>query len=970
MAVTRTPTGPETGHQPWTTRAGSVAAWVRQQLTTAEGKKRAVGLALFVCILAFFFAFNRLTKLDTVGQDLEAVSGTEIQCFQGFCIERDPGVGFLERWLAFSLTYLRLVSVGMTFAFVTAGLAEAFLFPPGGGTWFGSGGVFTRTIKGLAIGPVVNLCSACVVPVSSTLYRKAGPEGALALVHGSATLNIPAVVMSFFVFTPILGSSRVVLAAIAALLIGPLVGAVVRRAGAGAVPQPEVTLVPPQVGNPPTTSELAWRGQPLEMVPWGPVLAQGFRDWAKATIGYVVRLAPLMIVAGFASGLAIQWLSPETVSSYLGDHVLGVVLAATFGLLVNVPLLFEIPLVALLMLLGMGTAPGATLLFAAAAGGPMTFWGLGRLMPKLATVTFAGATWGLGVLGGLLVLGFVTWVWNDPNTVRIATARGGATASLPQAPIVVLPKPVFADVTEAAGLNFLNQKGVTDALDVGGGAVIFDFNNDGFDDIFLANGEGGAHALYRNNGDGIFTDVASAAGLADLPGEGNGGCAADYDNDGHVDLYVTRYGPNQLVRNRGDGTFLPVTSVAGVAGSGSARSMGCAWGDYDGDGWIDLIVVRHTRARELPNWREGSLSREMRESKEFLEAFDPLLLYRNNGDGTFTNVTHLLGDASQPSLRGYLGNVWGTGFQPIWADFNNDRRPDLYIVNDFGHTVQPNVLWRNDGPGADGAWHFTDVSAKSRAGVSMFGMGVAVGDYNNDGSLDLYMTNIGDNVLLRNNGDGTFARAERGAQVGLGRLGLFLRVTWGAVFFDFDNDGDEDLYVVSGHLGHSPITVQNLSMQPNALLRNEGHGTFVDVSLRSGANDPGIGRGGFFLDFNNDGCLDLLVTNLRERPKLFHNVCDSGNNWLTIKLQGTASNRDGIGARIQIVAGGTSRIREVAAGSSQMGQNMLAAHFGLGSASVVDSVTVRWPSGRVQTLNQVHANQRLTITEPAGGGNT
>ena len=372
----------------------------RDLFRTPVAKKRAVGLVLFVVILGLFFSFNRFPKLDIVDEDLDAVSGAEVQCFQGFCLERDHATGFLSRWWGFSITYLRLVTMGMTFAFLIAGLAEAFLFPQGTGHMLRSGGALGRTFKGLAVGPVMNLCSACIVPVSAAYQRRGGGiEGAIAMVQGSATMNIPSLAMVFMVFTPLMGFSRLILAVMGALLIGPIVAMTVAKAGERADGPPEDPEVPVPV--------------PQEVSSWAEVLSEASRDWAKATRGYLVRIGPVMIVAGFASGLVIQWITPETVSTYLGNDLTGIAIAATFGLLINVPLLFEIPLVALLLLLGIGVAPAATLLFtaaAAAAAGPITFWGLSKVMPRQAIATFATATWVLGAIGGVAVLGLALLV--------------------------------------------------------------------------------------------------------------------------------------------------------------------------------------------------------------------------------------------------------------------------------------------------------------------------------------------------------------------------------------------------------------------------------------------------------------------------------------------------------------------------------------------------------------------------------
>ena len=374
-------------------------------LATSVGKKRFVGLVLLVAIVVLFLSFNRFPKLDAVGADLDAVSAPEVQCFQGFCIEREPGQSLFSRWWVFSVTYLRLVALGMTFAFVVAGLAEAFLFPPGSNRDVFSGRTLRQTATGMAIGPVMNLCSACIVPVSSAFQRRGiGIAGSIAMVQSSATMNIPALAMVFFVFSPLLGFSRLFLAIIGAVLIGPIVVMAMRRKREEE--QPWVSVETPDSVQ-----------EPMEEG-WGPALREAFRDWAKSSIGYLLRLGPIMVVAGFGSGLAIQWISPEVVPEYLGNDVYGVIIAATFGLLINVPLLFEIPLVALLLLVGMGTAPAATLLFTAAAGGPITFWGLAKVMPKRAVGAFAAATWILGAIGGLAVMGIGALVWEDSGGLQ------------------------------------------------------------------------------------------------------------------------------------------------------------------------------------------------------------------------------------------------------------------------------------------------------------------------------------------------------------------------------------------------------------------------------------------------------------------------------------------------------------------------------------------------------------------------
>ena len=901
-------------------------------LVTAVSKKRAVGIVLFLIILGLFLAFNRIPKLDAVGVDLAIVESPNVQCFQGFCIERDPGTSFLSRWWTFSLTYFRLVAIGMTFAFVVAGLAESFLFTAARGVGFQSGGILGRTVRGMAAGPVMNLCSACVVPVSAAFQRRAGIEGAIAMVQGSATMNIPALAMVFFVFTPLLGLSRLMLAVIGALILGPLVALTLRgERSEGPEPVEQMALADEQ-----------------ERAEWMPVMREAFGDWFRATAGYVLRMGPIMLAAGALSGLVIQWISPDTVSRYFGNDLSGVAIAATVGLLINVPLLFEIPLVALLLGLGMGTAPAATLLFAAAAGGPVTFWGLAKVMPRRAVAVFASATWGLGILGGVAVLLAGVFLWEDAGL-----------RSEPGVAEVVDEAASFTAVAEAAGVDFDHVAHETEMFPLGGGVVVLDFDGDGLHDVYAVNSVG-ANVLYRNNGDSTFTETAVAAGVDDPDGRGNGGCAADYDNDDDQDLFVTNYGPSRLFRNEG-GSFADVTVDAGVHYPGDAfRNTGCAWGDYDRDGFVDLVFVRHLYESH----------RRLFQTRDFLDAIGRLVLFRNNGDGTFTDTTGLLGalEPTDPAYYAQTGNLWGAGFQPGWADLDNDGDLDLYVVNDLGTEVQPNVLWRNDGAADDGSWTFTDVSRGSGADSAIFGMGLAVGDYDLDGHLDMFVTNIRDNVLLRNDGTGlSFEDAARDAGARVGLIGRRARVAWGAFMFDYDNDGDEDIYLASGYLRADNVTVgaaANPEEQPNVLLRNEGDGTFVDVSAASGADDPGVGRGAVYLDYDNDGCLDIFVVNLGQRATLLRNMCDTERAWLAVKPVGTSSNRDGIGARVTVVVDGASQIREIAAGSSQMGQNMLEAHFGLGAADTVDSVTVAWPSGKVTRLTDVAANQRITVQEP------
>ena len=534
-------------------------------------------------------------------------------------------------------------------------------------------------------------------------------------------------------------------------------------------------------------------------------------------------------------------------------------------------------------------------------------------------------------------------------------------APFPTAEVTGTPgRPLFADVTEAAGIVFHHHEDLSEMQPVGAGVLVFDYNGDGLHDAYLTDSLG-PNALFRNNGDGTFTDVAWQAGVADADGHSNGGCSADYDNDGDQDLYVTNHGPSRMFRNEGDGTFTDISGGSGVVDPDpTLKSTGCAWGDYDRDGLLDLVVVRHFRELTSRTLVQGAFHEEVRS----------LVLYRNAGGGGFTDETELLGHTVRPSRSRYgdpLGNLWGAGFQPGWLDYDDDGDPDLYVANDWGTFTNPNVLWRNDGPADDGSWLFVDVSEESGAGVAIEAMSVTVGDYNLDGRFDVFVTNVGASVLLQGDGERfENVSAEAGTEVAM--IGVEKRVTWGSAFLDYDNDGLEDLYIVSGFLKPT-INPQNaplyMKRQHNKLLRNRGDSTFEDVSARSGADDPGVGRGLAYLDMDEDGCLDLLVGNLGGHAKLFRNICRNENSWLVVSLVGTHSNRDGIGARISLEAGGRTQLREVSGGRSFMGQHMRPAHFGLGTVSKVGRLTVRWPNGIVQTLTDVPANRRVIVTEPS-----
>ena len=517
---------------------------------------------------------------------------------------------------------------------------------------------------------------------------------------------------------------------------------------------------------------------------------------------------------------------------------------------------------------------------------------------------------------------------------------------------------VFTDVTESAGISFVHRELPGRMMPIGAGVVVLDFDGDGWDDLYFSNTNGANH-LYHNTGEGGFEEVGIKAGVDDAGGEGNGGCAADYDNDGDIDLYVTNFGPSRLFENNGDRTFADVTVASGLDdGELVLRSTGCAWGDYDGDGYADLVVTRHL----------NEFNPELLMKKDFYGSVGGMSLFHNLEGARFEETTALLGDTSGPAagLDVLYGNIWGAGFQPSWLDYDDDGDADLLVINDFGQDIQPNVLWRNDGADGSGGWTFTDVSLYTGIDVPMYGMGLAVGDPNGDGLVDLFVTNIKNNVLFsRLATTPTFEDTAKDSRATVGMIDNLLRVAWGTMFFDYDNDADEDLYVVSGYLGGDPDVIPaNPVEQPNVLLRNDGSGRFEDVSTGSGAHDPGVGRGSAYLDYDGDGCLDVVVGNFGQAGRLFRNECADGNHWLRVHLQGKASGTDGLGAKIEVTTGGKTQVRKVVSGASFMGQNMLDSHFGIGEADVIESVTVYWPSGKVEERTGVEPNRIITFVEP------
>ena len=557
-----------------------------------------------------------------------------------------------------------------------------------------------------------------------------------------------------------------------------------------------------------------------------------------------------------------------------------------------------------------------------------------------------------------------------PRLILCCALTAGQTVALGQASNNLGVK--FVNVARQAGITAKTiygdeHKNKYLLETTGSGAAFIDYDNDGWQDIFLVSGTRLAglpvnqlptNRLYHNNGDGTFTDVTEKAGLIHT-GWGQGVCVGDYDNDGYDDLFISGYGKNVLYHNNGNGTFTEVAEKAGVANNRTRWGSGCAFLDYDHDGYLDLFVASYIdfdpKTAPLPETGPCLYKGVMVACGPPGLAGGVNTLYHNNGDGTFTDVSEKAGITK-------TNGIYGLGV--LVADFDNDGWPDIYVADDSA----PAVLYHNNKNGT-----FTDIGVEAGCAFSIdgkpqAGMGVTAGDYDHDGWLDIFKTNFaGDtSTLYHNTGKAVFDDVTFQAGIGVNTRWL----GWGCGFVDVDNDGWLDIFLVNGHVYPEveKLTTEAGYAQRKVLYRNLHNGRFEDVSEKVGGAiiETTPARGCAFGDYNNDGNIDILINPINAVPELLRSESTNQNNWIKIKTVGVKSNRDGIGARIKCTTEDGSQIDEVRSGGSYYSQNDLRVHFGLGKNMRVKALEVHWPSGQVDTLTNVAANQLIYVKEGSG----
>jgi enediyne biosynthesis protein E4 len=533
------------------------------------------------------------------------------------------------------------------------------------------------------------------------------------------------------------------------------------------------------------------------------------------------------------------------------------------------------------------------------------------------------------------------------------------------------PPAWFVNVAPQAGVQMDNVNGDLNTKKyiietTGSGVAIIDYDRDGWPDIYLVNGDTldrsekhpSGH-LYHNNRDGTFSDVTLRSGLT-ASGWGQGACVGDYDNDGFDDLYVTYYGSNRLYHNEHNGTFKEVAATGGVAGSGGEWGSGCAFVDYDRDGKLDLVVANYVHFDVKTSPKPGEGQRCIWKGVPVMcgpRGLDstPNVLYHNLGGGRFANVSKTSG--IEKTTGHYCLGV-------STLDYNRDGWPDIYVACDS----TPSILYRNN---KDGTFTDIAVDASvafDEDGREQAGMGATIGDFNGDGLPDIFKTNFSDDTssLYQNNGDGTYSSKIFDAGLGLNTQYL----GWGVMFFDMDNDGWPDILIANGHV-YPEVDTAHLGAsykEPRLVYWNQGNGKFKDIrrSAGPGPAEPESSRGLAIADFWNDGRISATINNSGAKPMLLVNQAANTNHWVGIRVEGVQSNRDGIGASVRVSAGSKSWVQEVRSGSSYLSSSDLRLHFGIGAAIKIDKVEIEWPSGRKESFSPPPVDRIVSFKEGTG----
>ena len=1072
-------------------------------VSAVSRRRQALGLALLGLLAGALLVFGQWPALDAVRSEVSEVGASKEECFQGVCMEIEVETSLFSDWLETSLIYLRVAAAGVIAAAVAFALSRALLFTD------------ARPKRGL----VAELFWPWGIGASGP-----GAVGLSALGR-SWGLSLPAVLMAALIYTPVLGGGGVALAVVGVVLA---VALVVHLAARGA-----------PAGN---ASRVAVEGEGGP----GRLLAAGLRDWGRALLGVMVWVLPLLAVSAVLAGVLLRWAGTDALSGVLSNDTGGIAIAAGVGVIISVPLPLAVPVVALLLLLGAGSVPASVLLFTAALGGSGAFWGLFRGVGRREMAGMAASAWAVAFVVGLALWAVVPGEGVveadiaagsvDEVVAGVAAAEGprisglgvradgtrvgevdGGRPAAPPGSVVHRGEPSRFVPFDGRGpalaggpvTPFVNvaQTALNGSMMVWNdrpGVVIFDYDRDGDLDFYVTTMGGRPNRLYRNRGAGVFDEVGETAGVTAVESHSTGAVACDLNNDGYQDLYVGAWGDPKdrldfrspaegqgnkdgLYLNNGDGTFTEITDAAFGKGVNhrSATSIACA--DVDGDSWLDLYV--------------GNLAAH--DFRDFASANHPghdNVLYRNNGDLTFTDVAGSAGvrrtqivmrdtegmpilfedpqtgeqyEGWDPTYTDALGNQVGepTGqtHGVMFLDYDDDGDADLWVAND-GDRLR---VYRNDSTG--GRVVFTSVS--EAMGVDTVGawMGFAVGDYDGDGDLDVFVTNIGYHPLLRKPMRGPSGSCEyhmrfswgtcahfllnnRGVRDAprLGSVGGFVNVApatevapsplmppssldagnihplqevptglaaydfgFGTTFFDYENDGDQDLYWLGSNISSGFGPGGDVFPGAGRMLRGDGRGGFEDITVRAhlldilgvrytilDPSDPKFnaraqkmdvkfhenGKGLAHGDLNGDGYVDLIGTN--SSGVVWEGRADTamevfaplfvwlngggGNSWITLRLRGrmavdgTGSNADGIGARVYLRASvgedgeDLVQVQEVRAGSSYLSMDSLDLEFGLGQASLVDEIVIFWPSGVRQELSEVDVNQVLEIVEPTG----